>query len=299
MKLKYRFNKLIAAAIAFAGMTLLLAGCSPEHQLDKAQSLEKRGKYYAAWQRYQEFAAKYPKHEGAAEATFRAGWLSQRQLNDCSMANVFYDSVLEKYPTSAPWARLATNQKANCPDYFPLIPGAEWVEGDSDSGGKNARIEIVCKALPDGDAMPSEAGQLSKTYFAGKEKFKTTQLTYRKVEGEVRETSVENELRSKVILHLPVLVGTKWKTRSGERLFSYEIVANDKTVKVEAGEFTNCILVRSSADGVPGATNEYYAPTVGKVLTTFSTEAGEKRNTELLTFKPAGEVDFKSLSTNP
>ncbi len=285
--------------IVWIAAFFFIVGCTPQQRLERVRKLERKGKTYAAWQKYQEFAANYPKHEGAPEALFRAGWLSQRSLNDCGMANVFYDSVLEKYPQSDPWARLATNQKVNCPDYFPLTAGSQWVEGDSDSSGKNARIETVCKPATDKGAMPSEAGVLVRTYFAGKEKFKSTELLYKKIEGELRELDEANDPRPKVILQIPITVGARWKTKSGVRTFTYEIVANDKTVKVEAGEFNNCVLVRSSAEGVPGATNEYYAPSVGRVLTSFSTTAGEKRNTELLSYKPAPDVDFKTVQTNP
>lgn len=280
-------------------LPILFAGCTPERQLAHARKLEKKGKFYAAWQAYQEFAANHPQHAGAPEALFHAGWLAQRQLKDCTMADVFYTAVAEKYPKSDPWARLAANQINNCPDYFPLLTGFQWVEGDSETRGKNARIESVCNASPDTRALPSEAGVIVRTYFAGAQKFKTTQLLYKKSQGDVLEFANENDPRSKVVLRLPVKVGDHWKTKAMERTFVYDVLADDKTIKVEAGEFNNCVLVRSMVEGVPGATNEYYAPSVGKVLTSFATPAGEKRNTELLSYKTAPDVEFKSVQTNP
>ncbi len=280
-------------------ITLLFSGCGADSQLKRANKLEKKGKYYEAWQKFQEFAAEHPKHPGAPEALFHAGWLAQKQLKDCDMAAVFYDSVLEKYPQADPWARLSTNQKGNCPDFFPLLPGTEWVEGDSETKGKNARIETSCRPLPEKGTMPSEAGLMVRTYFAGASKFKTIELSYKKAGNELREFTPEYELRPKIIMMLPAVVGTKWKTRSADRLFSYEITAADVTVKVEAGEFPGCIVVRSSVEAVPGATLDYYAPGVGRVLNSFSTAQGEKRNIELLSFKPGPDIDFRADGSNP
>ena len=211
------------------------------------------------------------------------------------MAAVFYDSVLEKHPQSAPWARLATNQKNNCPDYFPLLAGAEWVEGDSGTKGKNARIETTCRPAPEKGTLPSEAGVMSRTYFAGASKFKTIELVYKKTDTELQEFSDDTPLRPKVIMMMPLTVGTRWKTRSADRLFSYEISAMDVTVKVEAGEFPSCVQVKSLPEGSTTPTYDYYAPGVGRVLNSFLTPQGEKRNIELLSFKPGSEVDFKTV----
>ncbi|MCG3205266.1 MAG: hypothetical protein KCHDKBKB_01985 [Elusimicrobia bacterium] len=287
------------AALALLPLMFSLVSCGPEAKFKKAESLEKKGKYYQAWQKYQQFTADYPKHPKAAESLFHAGWLSQKQLKDCSMAAVFYDAVMEKYPQSEPWARLAVNQKNNCPDYFPLYAGTKWVEVDSDTKGKNARIETECKQASEKGVFPSESGVFVKTYYAGSTKFKTIQLTYRKSNDEVLEFAAENELRAKVILKFPMEVGMRWRTRSATHMFTYEIIANDATVKVQAGEFSSCLVVRSSAEGVPGATLDYYAPGVGRVLTAFSTAQGEKRNVELSSYVAAPDFDFKDFQTKP
>src|SRR4051812_19699076 len=93
---------------------LALSACSPERDLAKAKALEKSGKVYKAWEKYQEFAAKNPQHPRAPEAIFRAGWVAQQNFNDCFMANTFYDEVLTRYPESDPWSRAAMLQKNSC-----------------------------------------------------------------------------------------------------------------------------------------------------------------------------------------
>lgn len=271
-------------------LTILVVGCGPDAALKRAKKLESKNQAYKAWRAYQDFAVKYPKHENAPQALFRAGWLAQRRLNDCVMASAFYERVVQNYPQSEPWALWAGYQKNNCPDYFPLLAGGRWIEGDSDSGGKNARIETISKPDPDAGRVPWAGGIFARSYFAGASNFKTVELKYRKAGEEVQELTGGADPRPKVILKIPPAVGTKWKTKSGTQLYAYEIVADDRTVKVEAGEFKNCVVVRSSIEGSPGAALEYYAPAVGRVMTAFVTPTGERRNTELLSFSPAADV---------
>jgi hypothetical protein len=103
------------------------------------------------------------------------------------------------------------------------------------------------------------------------------------------EFSSKQDPRFKTILLWPLTVGTKWVTKNENKTFRYEIVATDKNVKVLAGEFSNCVQVRFTIDGFPGTTNEYYAPDVGRILVSISTNEGEKRNTELLSYSPITE----------
>src|SRR5438105_3832138 len=104
----------------------LSLGCGRD--ISHIKTLEKKGKYYEAWEAYQSFVARHPEHSQAPEALFRAGLLAQKQLKDCFMAGTFFDQLLERYPQSDPWARAALHEKNNCPDFFPLLPGSRWTE---------------------------------------------------------------------------------------------------------------------------------------------------------------------------
>src|SRR5258706_8792771 len=272
-----------------------LAGCGANHEFKAAIKLEKKKQYYKAWEKYQEFAANHPKHEKAPEALFRAGWVAHKNFQDCYIAQTFYEEVLLRYPQSDPWARAAALQSRSCPDYFPLIGGAQWIEVDSDTNGKNARIEIVEVPLKgQRKNLPSESGCLERTYFAGMKKFETTEYCYLKEQSEVLEFKKEAENIKKTVLKWPLEVGAKWTTRSSGQIFHYEIVSLDKDIAVAAGNFKHCLSVQSYIEGNPGAKIEYYAPQVGRVLTTSSTKQGEKRITELMSFKIPEMADFST-----
>lgn len=282
--------------IVFSLGALIVSGCGADRKLDRAMSLEKEGKVYKAWEKYQEFAAKNPQHARAPEAVFRAGWVAQRHFGDCFMAQTFYDEVLTRYPDASPWGEAALLQKNSCPDYFPLVAGSRWVEGDSDTKGKNARIEITCEAVVgEPKTLPSQAGVLMRQFYAGDKKSLVTKATYRKDQLELREYRSENA-PPLVLLKWPVEVGTKWSTQADGRLVRYEIASLSAQVSVVAGDYDDCLHVRSSYPGDSTIRNEFYAPGIGRILTSMTTSKGEKRITELLEASLVEAPDFLSGS---
>ena len=66
----------------------------------------------------------------------------------------------------------------------------------------------------------------------------------------------------------------------------------DKKLSVMAGDFRECLHVRSYVAGEGVVKNEYYAPEVGRILTSITTKAGEKRITELASYNIATDLDF-------
>ena len=269
----------------FLPIVIFAAGCSPERQLASAQKLEKKGKYYKAWGRYQEIAANNPQSAVAPEAIFRAGWVAQRNFDDCYMAGTFYDDILDRYPDSEPWAQVALLQKNSCPDYFPLIAGSSWTEVDSDTKGANARVEILCEPSGEPRSMPGQSGKIVKNYYAGAKKSFSFEIVYKKEEHALKEYKPGQENLAIDILKWPVEVGSKWVNRVDGRAVNYEIVSIEALVSVLAGEFTQCLHVRSYVNGDPGVKNEYYEPGIGRVLTSISSKGGEKRITELSVYK--------------
>ncbi len=273
------------AILYFLPLVFLAAGCSPERQMARAHSLEKKGKYYRAWEKYQEIAANNPQSSVAPEAIFRAGWVAQRNFDDCFMAATFYDDILGRYPDSEPWAQAALLQKNSCPDYFPLIAGSSWTEVDSDTKGANARVDIVCGPSGEPRSLPGQSGKIVKNYYAGDKKSLSLELIYKKEELELKEYKAGQENLAVVLLKWPVAVGSKWMNRVDGRAIHYEIVSLEAPVSVLAGEFNECLHVRSYVNAESGVKNEYYAPGIGRVLTSITSKGVEKRITELSTYK--------------
>jgi len=262
------------------------SGCGPKNQFQAARQWEEKGQYHKAWNEYQEFVAHYPEHPLAPEALFRIGWVTQIGLRDCYMANIFYQRVNVEYPQSDPWARAASLQQLNCPDFFPLIPGGRWKEGDSDTKGKIAKTIIECSSLSKSKgSFPSEKAKVVRTFYSGDKKFRSVQFVYRKEKNVLSEYVSEKDPRAKTILKWPLKVGTQWRTKMAGRFFHYEVVAINQNVRVAAGNFSGCVKIGSSVGQSVGLRFEYYAPGVGRVLTTLSTKSGEKRNTELLSYE--------------
>jgi len=283
-----------ARTLVWVGLVFLI-GCGPDYQFHHAEKQEKAGQFYKAWESYQEFAAKHPQHALAPQALFHAGLLSQKKFEDCFMAATFYDQVTSRYPQSEPWARWAALQKNNCPDYFPLFPGSSWIEVDSDTHGQNARIETACEAIDQGPkALPSQAGRLVRSYYGGTKKFDTRRFIYKKQDSQLLELKEDNDLLPQILLKWPLEIGTRWSSRRDKRIINFEIAALSRSVTVAAGDFHDCLLVKSFADGDNSAQYDYYAPNVGLVLRSVVSKAGEKRIIELQSYKIAEPVVEKA-----
>jgi hypothetical protein len=87
-----------------------------------------------------------------------------------------------------------------------------------------------------------------------------------------------------VILKYPFDKGSRWTSKRGGTGLIY-VIDGWATVRVRAGEFKDCLKVREIQQGIDSSWKvDYYAPGVGKVLTTLATADMERRNTELLSY---------------
>ncbi|MFN3966977.1 MAG: tetratricopeptide repeat protein [Endomicrobiia bacterium] len=258
-----------------------LAGCA-NYKFNKAKSLEKRGYYPQAIKYYLEFANQYKNHKLSAEAMYRAGKLYQKELKIYSEAKNIYFDLINKYPENKEFVRLAKIGIFNSPDYFPLEDGNIWVEGDSESGGKNMKVEWYCQEISTG------VFKITKKYFAGKNLVTTLSKFYNEENFELRESSEPNFKQYSVLLRLPFNKDNSWQTERDNRKIKITIVATDAEVKTIAGEFKNCLKICYEDLNFPGSYKyEYYAIDVGPVLTTVSSIKTkiEHRNSELLYYK--------------
>jgi hypothetical protein len=156
-------------------------------------------------------------------------------------------------------------------DYFPLRVGNRWNYRITSLGSSPVErsIEIVKR---DGDAFVDNL-----------------QARYRVDSYGLRNDNI------RYLLKYPLRVGTQWLSvaniTSVER---YAITQVDQRVRVPAGEFEKCLVVKAREERAGYGANEvvlYFAPKVGLIKNIATREMAGKRaviNTmELLDFRPA------------
>jgi len=75
----------------------------------------------------------------------------------------------------------------------------------------------------------------------------------------------------------PLEVNKEWTVGN----IRYTIISKNENVEIIAGKFTDCLKIKKQFMKTPSWSYEYYAPEVGKILTTQSSGYSEKRVTEL------------------
>lgn len=207
------------------------------------------------------------------------------------------------------------------PSYFPL--GAGWQYG--------YRLELKAEGAPRAEQMESVSLNLSRRTVDGltttPRLFQDGRIVFYGEDGEGMRAVALQEPGDAVapaapgqyILKYPLEVGTHWRTPGRTVLLTqrflsrkalpitigidldYRVEKMDETVRVPAGQFSNCLkLVGSGQTTVNTADNQnildvrvdivaWYAPGVGLVKSVRSERAGEERagNARLLT-----ELDF-------
>lgn len=241
----------------------------------QGEKFAQKGKYEKALDRYQICAERYPKYRRAPEAWLRIAEIYDYKLGLCRKAKKIYKKIMEKYPQSQ-WAELAQEKIKHCYDYFPLNKGNLWVEGDSETGGKNYRAEIYC----------IEPYKIVKKVYAGKKLVTSIELTYSKDEKEFREYTPSSGERT--LFCYPLKKGRTWTAGDGLEEIVYTLTSKDAQVETKAGKFSDCLKIRQEKKTAPGSFRfDYYAPEIGKVLVTQATlrNPQEVRISELLSYK--------------
>lgn len=258
-----------------------ITGCGVDYRFKKAQGLGKDGNYIEAGLEYEKIFLKNPNNARAPEAMYRMGLIYQKKLKIYSHAYRYYKELLDKYPSSEPWAELARRGLFDSPDYFPLSNGSFWIEGDSATGGRNMRAEWNCTGIPSG------IYSISRRFFAGEKLVTASTRYFRKKNLELNEATTPRFNDSARILVYPFAQGKSWKTIKDGNAVIYTVISENVALKVQAGDFAGCIKISEENPDLPGTKKyNYYAPSVGWVLTTISGSAGnEHKNTELLSYK--------------
>lgn len=241
----------------------------------QGEKFAQKGKYEKALNRYQICAERYPKYRRAPEAWLRIAEIYDYKLGLSRKAKKIYKKIMEKYPQSQ-WAELAYGKLKHGYDYFPLEKGNIWVEGDSETGGKNYRAEISCV----------EPYKIVKKIYAGKRQITTVELTYQKSEKELREYDPSSG--EQVLFCYPLEKGQSWKGKPESEEIVYTLISKNAEIETKAGKFVDCLKIRQEKKSTLGSFRfDYYAPEIGKVLITQATlrSPEEKRISELLSYK--------------
>lgn len=270
-----------AVSFIMLAAVFLLAGCGPSAQFKRAQGLETKGYFVEAGLAYEEIARKYPENPLAPEALYRVGHIYQNRLKLYSQAGNFYKRIIDRYPAASPWAAFAKRSLLDSPDYYPLAKGSFWIEGDSETGGRNMRSEWICTETSSGTYC------IRRRISAGSQFVSETKRLYRKEDYEVREFAGSGASSYTTLLSYPYYEGKKWYPRRDGQSLTFTIVSRNAALKVKAGEFANCLKICEQNPMIPGSVKyNYYAPGVGWVLTTTASAGGqEHENTELLSYK--------------
>jgi VanZ family protein len=259
----------------------LCGGCGAGNELKKAAQLEDGGYLVEAAMKYESVYKRHPGSERAPEALYRLGRLYRDRLKLYSQAGHYFSAVIDKYPGSSSWVNLSKYGLLTSPDYFPLTDKSFWIEGDSQTGGRNMRAEWVCQEIS------PNVHTIVKRISAGDRLVAQVKRAYRKEDLEVREYADARTERYTVIMSYPFIEGRSWKNLQDGKLISYKIVSRIAAVKVKAGEFANCLKISEESSAAPGSVKyNYYAPGVGWILTSVAATGGkEHNNTELLSYR--------------
>ncbi|MFA5780115.1 MAG: tetratricopeptide repeat protein [Elusimicrobiota bacterium] len=246
-----------------------LTGCGVDYQFKSAEKLKASGKFSEAIQKYEKIIEKNPVHPRVAEAIYSIARIYHQNIENVPEAKKSYKRVVNDYPNSG-WVENSKAALLEIADYFPLVKFAKWIEVDSDTFGKymTAKNEII--AVTDDIFEMTRKLYTRGNFISGFKKY------YKKTKAGFYETDKDGKIISTVML-LPVDADKEWLVGN----VKYAIVSKSEEVTVAAGKFSNCVKIKKQLIGAPSWSYEYFAPEVGKILTTQSSGSTEIRITEL------------------
>jgi hypothetical protein len=262
---------------AVIGLCLLpllgAAACGPRY--DDAEKLESQGRLLQAAREYRDFAFRRPSSPYAPEALRKAARIYAVDLNLC------YESkpLLERLARDYPGYKMPEDSFRSifiCPDYFPAGPGRVWKYGDSQTLGRNAR------QVAEVTGETSRGTTIRNSFYAGSQLVSAQSKTYRFSGTDFMERQGRTDT---LILDYPLEKGKTWRSRGPEGTLTFRVEDAGLTVKVAAGLFTDCVKISRRPAGLPSWIDEYYAPWVGKILTSVAGKGFENRVTELLSYE--------------
>ncbi|PIU83109.1 MAG: hypothetical protein COS68_05795 [Elusimicrobia bacterium CG06_land_8_20_14_3_00_38_11] len=263
--------------VAFLIFNCFFLGCGIDSQFKSAEKLIEKGKFSEAIQKYEKIIEKNPESPRVPESVYGIARIYHKNIGDIVAAKKDYRRVINDYSGSE-WAKSSKEALLEIADYFPLVKFAKWVEVDSDTSGKymTAKNEII--------GMSGDIFEMTRNLYTRCNFISGFRKYYKKTENGFYETDKDGKIISTIML-LPVEAGKEWLVGN----VKYAIVSKNEEVTVTAGKFSNCVKIKKQLIGAPSWSYEYFAPEVGKILTTQSSGSAEKRITELKEFNIPSE----------
>ncbi|MBI5573024.1 MAG: tetratricopeptide repeat protein [Elusimicrobia bacterium] len=257
----------------------VFTGCGINYQFKSAEKLKEDGKFSEAIQKYEKIIEKNPESPRVPEAVFNIAKIYHQNIENFYEAKKNYRRIINDYSNSE-WVEESKSAMLEIADYFPLQKFAKWIEVDSDTSGKymTAKNEIIGVS---GDIFEMTRNLYTRgNFISGFRKY------YKKTNDGFYETDKDGKIISTVML-LPVDAGKEWSVGN----VKYAIVSKNEEVTVTAGKFSNCVKIKKQIVGTSSWSYEYFAPEVGKILTTQSSGGAEKRITELKEYTTTDYTD--------
>lgn len=235
------------------------------------------GRSKRAIQWLEAFVARSPEDPRAGEALVRVGELYESSLKKCREARRSYEASLRLAPANEPWSTRAKAGIMGCPDYFPLNTISAWFYGDSDSGGKNMRLEWKVR-----HSSGAAQGEIDTALYAGDKVISAKKEIFSKEGWTVWQLVGSRRIP---VLKYPFHIGLSWSTPSPQGVIEYRVESDTERVETVAGVFEDCLKVRELNLSYPDTWKyDYYAPNIGRVKTSVAGDGYENPNTELLKF---------------
>ena len=263
----------IKGVVPLLFLILLAGGCAARY--DDAVVLAEQGRFMKAALKYKAFASENPKSPDAPKALLAAADLYALKLGVCAESRPLLERLAREYPAYK-MPEDVFRRIFICPDYFPAGPGLKWTYGDSQTLGKNARQEVAVLDHTQKGAV------LSSAFYAGRSLVSRQKKTYSFSAMNFMERADRFDT---LILNYPLEAGKSWSSNGPDGRLEFLVEKTGQKVKVQAGEFENCVKIRRRAAGTPSWIVEYYAPWTGKVLTAVAGKGFENRVTELLAYE--------------
>jgi len=231
--------------------------------LSEADKLYNQEKYYEAlkyYDKYLKIAKENPKIE---YALYKAG-ISSAKIFNCSQSKNFFEKLLKKYPNSK-YKDEAYFRIIVCPNYF-YSKYTKLIYGDSESNGKNAQEKIIYTK------KDFKKNIFISQIYSGKKLIakRTGEIIF---DGNLIKERVQGLEKIIFIYNQPL------NLNKNNIKFKVEEI---KEVETAAGKFYNCIKV-ITGDEIKIA--NYYAPEIGRILTSSIYENKEKRIMELISYE--------------